>query len=68
MNPSQQQAVATVLDPSFHRGFFAVQGPPGCGKKACLVSMVLGLQQNILVVAPSHAAVADIALKLFETN
>ena len=32
LNSSQRQAVATLLDPNFERGFLAVQGPPGTGK------------------------------------
>jgi hypothetical protein len=31
MNYSQRQAVATVISPTFRTGFFAIQGPPGCG-------------------------------------
>lgn len=31
LNESQKQAVATVASPNFTNGFFAVQGPPGCG-------------------------------------
>jgi hypothetical protein len=34
INASQQRTVATMGDPRFKEEFFAVQGPPGCGKKA----------------------------------
>jgi hypothetical protein len=33
LNYSQRQAVATIVSPTFRRGFFAIQGPPGCGSK-----------------------------------
>lgn len=33
LNYSQRQAVATLLSPTFRYGFFAIQGPPGCGSK-----------------------------------
>jgi AAA domain len=68
LNDSQRQAVATVANPAFKHGFFAVQGPPGCGKTTCLTSMILASKPGILVVAPSNAAVANIALKIFESK
>lgn len=33
MNESQRRAVATVVSPCFQKGFFAIQGPPGCGSR-----------------------------------
>lgn len=42
----------------------------GCGKTTCLVSMILALTDRIqiVVVAPSNAAVANVALKVYETG
>jgi tetratricopeptide (TPR) repeat protein len=68
MNESQQQAVATMIDPRFSEGFFAIQGPPGCGKTTTMVSMISVIGSGLLVVAPSNAAVANIALKLYSTK
>ena len=68
MNKSQRQAVAALLDPSFQKGFLALQGPPGCGKTTTLVSMIRNLDGGVIVCAPSNAAVANIALKLIDAN
>ena len=73
MNASQRRAVATMLCPRFDQGFLLIQGPPGTGKSTTIVSMILvslanGYDKKILVTAPSNAAVANLALKLFETG
>lgn len=71
LNSSQRQAVATLIDPTFQRGFLAVQGPPGTGKSTALVAMIVALREkdgNLLVVAPSNAAVANLALKAWMTG
>lgn len=68
LNESQRQALATVISPSFQQGFFAIQGPPGCGKTSVLVAMIASIGTGILVVAPSNAAVANIARKVHETG
>jgi hypothetical protein len=68
MNESQQRAVATMVDPCFKQGFFAIQGPPGCGKTTTMVAMISVIGSGLLVVAPSNAAVANVALKLHSTG
>lgn len=72
MNESQREAVAASMDSNFKFGFFMVLGPPGCGKTTTIVGMIQAAVQsssfNILVCAPSNAAVANIALKLDEAN
>jgi hypothetical protein len=68
MNESQQRAVATMIDPRFNQGFFAIQGPPGCGKTTTMVAMISVIGSGVLVLAPSNAAVANIALKLYSTG
>lgn len=68
LNESQQQALATVVNNTFKEGFFPIQGPPGCGKTSVLVAMIAALDKGILVVAPSNAAVANIALKVYNTG
>jgi ATP-dependent RNA/DNA helicase IGHMBP2 len=68
MNESQRQAIATVVSPNFHQGFFAVQGPPGTGKTTTAVEMISAIGKDLLVTAPSNAAVANVALKLFATG
>ena len=68
LNESQRQAVSTVSSPSFLRGFFAILGPPGCGKTTTMVQMILAMGKGVVVAAPSNAAVANIALKLHETG
>jgi hypothetical protein len=45
MNHSQCQAVATVVSPTFQEGFFAIQGPPGCGSEFYLY---MTLQGNLI--------------------
>jgi hypothetical protein len=69
LNDSQKSAVATVTSPHhFKEGFFVVQGPPGCGKTTTMVAMIRAMKSGVLVVAPSNAAVANIAIKLHATN
>lgn len=68
LNESQRKALATVVSPEFQQGFFAIQGPPGCGKTSVLVAMIIAIGDGILVVAPSNAAVANVARKVFETG
>lgn len=68
LNRSQQKAVLTVSGSSFREGFFAIQGPPGCGKTTTMVSMVSAIGQGMIVTAPSNAAVANLAIKLYKTN
>jgi hypothetical protein len=68
LNESQRKAVSTVSSPSFLRGFFAILGPPGCGKTTTMVQMILAMGKGVVVAAPSNAAVANIALKLHETG
>eukprot|EP00978_Attheya_sp_CCMP212_P018746 scaffold51799_cov56-Attheya_sp.AAC.2 len=67
LNKSQQLAVQAVKSPTFKDGFFVVQGPPGTGKSTTLVEMILATGQGVIASAPSNAATANIALKLFET-
>ncbi len=68
MNESQQRAVDAMSH--FQSGFFCIQGPPGCGKTTTMVQMILAAkkQGGVLVAAPSNAAVANIALKLYATG
>lgn len=68
LNNSQQLAV-DAMD-KFMKGFFCIQGPPGCGKTTTMVQMILAAKRRscVLVTAPSNAAVANIALKLYETG
>lgn len=68
LNHSQQQAVEAVLRPSFEEGFLAIQGPPGCGKTTTMVRMISAIGSGMIVAAPSNAAVANLALKLFESG
>jgi ABC-type glutathione transport system ATPase component len=68
LNESQRKAVSTVSSPSFCRGFFAILGPPGCGKTTTMIQMILAMGKGVVVAAPSNAAVANIALKLHETG
>lgn len=44
MNESQQIAVATVVHPSFDEGFFAIQGPPGCGSTSFMITIIIVLR------------------------
>ncbi|GKY96310.1 hypothetical protein MPSEU_000590700 [Mayamaea pseudoterrestris] len=70
LNVSQRQAVATVASRNFTEGFFCIQGPPGTGKTTAAVSMICAAakEDRVLVTAPSNAAVANIALKVFATG
>ena len=70
LNSSQRQAVATLFDPAFARGFLAIQGPPGTGKSSALVAMIVAYKEEggLLVLAPSNAAVANIAMKAWMTG
>lgn len=65
MNESQRRAVGTLCSRSFDEGFFVVQGPPGCGKTTTMVAMISAVGDGMVVAAPSNAAVANVALKLF---
>jgi hypothetical protein len=68
MNESQRKAVVTAVSERFQTGYFAIQGPPGCGKTTTMVGMISAIGQGMIVTAPSNAAVANIALKLHETG
>lgn len=70
LNPAQRQAVATLLDPAYTRGFLPLIGPPGTGKSSTLRAMVTAFRERgeLLVTAPSNAAVANLALKVWETG
>ena len=64
LNLAQRCAVATVVIPGvFEFGYFVVQGPPGTGKTLTLCHILNGLGGG-LVLAPSNAAIANVALKL----
>ena len=69
-NESQKSVIATAIDPDWKEGFCVVQGPPGCGKTTTIVTTIAMLPRDkqVLVTAPSNAAVANIALKLFATG
>lgn len=68
LNTPQRLAVATVLDPSFTEGFFAIQGPPGTGKSTVITAMIRVMGSGVLVAAPSNAAVANVAVKAYLTS
>jgi hypothetical protein len=69
MNAAQSAAVATAASPLFRDGFFAILGPPGCGKTTTMVGMIRAMaEKRLIVTAPSNAAVANIALKLYHTG
>eukprot|EP00957_Ditylum_brightwellii_P201689 15326776-Ditylum_brightwellii.AAC.1 len=68
LNESQNTAVLAVNSSIFKDGFLCVQGPPGTGKSTTLVEMICATGQNVIASAPSNAATANIALKLFETS
>jgi tetratricopeptide (TPR) repeat protein len=71
MNKSQRKAVATVSSPEFQSGFLCIQGPPGTGKTTTMVGMILASIYtgfDVIVTAPSNAAVANLALKLHSTG
>ncbi|KAL7557642.1 hypothetical protein ACA910_001246 [Epithemia clementina (nom. ined.)] len=68
LNESQKVAVATITSASFQQGFFCIQGPPGTGKTSTLAAMVTAIGQCTLVLAPSNAAVANVALKLWSSG
>ena len=68
LNESQQKAVNTVISPNFQKGFFTIQGPPGCGKTTTMVAMISAIGEGVIVAAPSNAAVANLALKLHGTG
>lgn len=68
LNESQANAVRTVASERFQDGFFAIQGPPGCGKTTTMVGMIAAIGTGMIVTAPSNAAVANLALKLVATD
>lgn len=59
-------SMITTHIPCFCSVFF----PPrlGCGKTSFLVAAIAAIGEGILVVAPSNAAVANVALKVYETG
>jgi len=67
LNPSQQQAVQTILAAN---ELAVVHGPPGTGKTTTLVQAIKALNEQdhkqILVVAPSNAAVDLLSEKLHD--
>ena len=63
LNKSQKKAVATICGAAFKEGFYLVHGPPGTGKTITLSAMVASIGEAI-VVAPSNAAVANVAVKI----
>ena len=67
LNMSQNAAVLALKSRTFDSGFFVVQGPPGTGKSTTMVEMILAADQRVIASAPSNAATANIALKLFNT-
>ena len=71
LNPSQQAAVNAVAN-HFTQGFLCIQGPPGTGKTTTMVEMIRAAIAKygggVVVTAPSNAAVANIALKLYSTG
>jgi AAA domain len=68
LNESQARAVRTVADEDFQDGFFAIQGPPGCGKTTTMVGMISAIGAGMVVAAPSNAAVANLGIKIVATN
>jgi len=68
LNKAQAQTVKALS--VFNSGFFCIQGPPGCGKTTTMVEMIIAAmtRSSVIVVAPSNAAVANVALKLYETG
>lgn len=66
LNKSQRMAVITATSERFREGFFAIQGPPGCGKTTTMVSMIAAIKVGMIVAAPSNAAVANLGLKLIK--
>lgn len=68
LNPSQLAAVSALKKTSaFKKGFFVCQGPPGTGKTTTMAKMIEATNERVIVSAPSNAATANIALKLFAT-
>lgn len=68
LNPSQQQAVAAVLQ---NEPITIVHGPPGTGKTTTLVEAIVQLTaagEKVLVSAPSNTAVDNIAKGLIQQN
>ena len=65
LNKSQNLAMSAIQSESFQSGFFVIQGPPGTGKSTTLVHMICETRDKVIVSAPSNAAVASLALKLF---
>lgn len=68
LNPSQQQAVAAVLQ---NEQITIVHGPPGTGKTTTLVEAIVqltGAGEKVLVSAPSNTAVDNIAKGLIQQN
>ena len=68
LNQSQQTAVSALKSKTFRNSFFVIQGPPGTGKSTTLVDMICSANEPVIASAPSNAATANIALKLFETS
>ena len=69
LNTSQNEAVSAIKKgQKFKSGFLVIQGPPGTGKSTTTVSMICATDGKVVVSAPSNAAVASLALKLFETG
>jgi Superfamily I DNA and RNA helicases and helicase subunits len=48
--------------------FYHVQGPPGTGKSTTIVQMVKAANEPCIVAAPSNAATASIAMKIFQSS
>lgn len=69
LNDSQLIAVSAMQSKSlFNSGFFCILGPPGTGKTTTLVDMIYAADEKVIVVAPSNAATANVALKLFKSS
>jgi hypothetical protein len=69
LNLSQNKAVFAVKSRYFLDGTFVVCGPPGTGKSTTLVEMIGAItNEGVIASAPSNAATANIALKLFKTG
>jgi hypothetical protein len=68
MNEAQRKTVVTAVSERFQKGYFVIQGLPGCDKTTTMVGMISSVGQCMIVTTPSNAAVTNLTFKLYETG